>query len=262
MRLNKILAHAGLASRRHAEALLAGGRVTVNGAVRREPGAQADPARDEIAVDGRPLPRAEALVYLIVHKPRGVLSSRGDPAGRPVIVDLVPAGAGRLFPVGRLDYDAEGLVLLTNDGALAHRLLHPRYEIPRVYAVEVSGLVRPHDLPRWRRGTILHDGPAVPLDVRLARSALRGSRLILTFGEGRNREVKRYCQALGHRVRRLVRIAFGPLRLGTLAPGDSRPLAARELAALGAGVDAGGPGAGRIPLRRPRPRSYNAGSCQ
>ncbi|MBI2524905.1 MAG: rRNA pseudouridine synthase [Candidatus Rokubacteria bacterium] len=232
IRLSKILAQSGLTSRRGGEALLAQGRVTVNGRVRLEPGAQADPGVDVIAVDGRALPAVEPKTYLLLHKPRGYLSSAGDPGGRPVVLDLVRGRGPRLFPVGRLDYDAEGLLLLTNDGALAHRLLHPRYEIPRVYEAEVEGRVRPADLGRWRRGVTLSDGPAVPAAVTILGAGPRGTRLRLTFGEGRNREVKRYCQALGHPVHRLVRVAFGPLRLGRLRVGESRPLTAAELGAL------------------------------
>jgi pseudouridine synthase len=170
----------------------------------------------------------------VLHKPRGYVTSRRDPAGRPVVLDLLPpAAAATVYPVGRLDFDTEGLLLLTNDGELANRLLHPRYEIPRVYEVEVEGRVDEGDLPRWRRGVVLEDGPAVPK--RVARIATDGGRrtwLRLTFAEGRYREVKRYCKALGHPVRRLRRVQFGPLRLGALAPGAHRPLTAAELAAL------------------------------
>jgi 23S rRNA pseudouridine2605 synthase len=139
---------------------------------------------------------------------------------------------GRLYPVGRLDYDAEGLLLLTNDGALANRLLHPRYEIPRVYEVLVEGRVQPADLARWRRGAILGDGPATPRAVSLLRGDARTTWLRVAFAEGRNREVKRYCQALGHPVVRLRRVEFGPVRLGSLAPGRCRPLTATEIEQL------------------------------
>lgn len=200
--------------------------------VRLEPGAQADPATDLISFDGRPLGARETTTYLLLHKPRGYVTSLKDPGGRPVVVDLLPEGAPRLFPVGRLDYDAEGLLLLTNDGDLANRLLHPRYEIPRVYETEVERRVGAADLGRWRRGVILPDGPAVPSTVRLLRSGARTTWLSVTFSEGRYREVKRYCAALGHPVVRLRRVQFGPLRLGTLAVGKARPLTADELAAL------------------------------
>ena len=232
IRLSKILAQAGLSSRRGAEALLAEGRVTVNDIVRREPGAQADPAADRIALDGQPLQPREPHAYVLLHKPRGYVTSVSDPEGRPVVVDLLPRGLPRLFPVGRLDYDTEGLLLLTNDGGLANHLLHPRYEIRRVYEAEVEGRVTAADLPRWRRGAILADGPAVPAEVRLLRAGPRTSRVAVALTEGRNREVRRYCQALGHRVVSLRRVEFGPLRLGRLAPGESRPLTAREVDTL------------------------------
>jgi 23S rRNA pseudouridine2605 synthase len=197
--------------------------------VRTEPGAQADPDRDTITVDGRPLPGAAPHRYVLLHKPRGYVSSRRDPEGRALVVDLVPAAMGRLYPVGRLDYDAEGLLLLTNDGALANRLLHPRYEIPRVYDVEVRGRVSRADLGRWRAGTVLADGPATPRAASLLREGDRTTWLRLTFAEGRYREVKRYATAMGHPVVRLRRVAFGPLRLGRLPVGQCRPLTPTEI---------------------------------
>jgi 23S rRNA pseudouridine2605 synthase len=169
---------------------------------------------------------------LLLHKPRGYVTSLSDPENRAVVTDLVPPGMPRVFPVGRLDYDTEGLLLLTNDGELANRLLHPRYAIPRVYEAEVEGQVRAADLPRWRRGVELADGPAVPQSVRRLRGTDRTTWLALELTEGRNREVRRYCQALGHRVVRLRRVAFGPLRLGALGPGACRPLTAAELGGL------------------------------
>jgi len=200
--------------------------------VRREPGAQADPERDAIAVDGRPLPRAAPVRYVLLHKPRGYVTSRRDPEDRPVVVDLVPATLGRLFPVGRLDVDAEGLLLLTNDGQLGNRLLHPRYEISRVYEALVNGRVTAGALARWRRGVVLPDGPAIPRAVRILRNTADATWLELTFAEGRYHEVKRYCAALGHRVRRLRRVQFGPLHLGSLSLGQWRELTARELERL------------------------------
>ena len=229
MRLSKILAQAGLTSRRGAEALLGAGRVTVNGVVRLEPGAQADPSTDVIALDGRVVGAREAHTYLLLHKPQGYVTSLQDPEGRRVVSDLLPAGSPRLFPVGRLDYDAEGLLLLTNDGELANRLLHPRYEVPRVYEVEVERRVVPADLDRWRRGVLLPDGPARPVAVRILKPGKGSTWLSITFTEGRYREVKRYCKALGHPVTRLRRVQFGPLRLGALQSGRTRALTAAEL---------------------------------
>ena len=235
LRLNKILARAGLTSRRGADRLVVEGRVAVNGVVVREPGTLADPDVDDVRVDGRPINAAEARQYVLLHKPAGYVTSRHDPDGRAVVTDLVPASP-RLFPVGRLDVDVEGALLLTNDGALTHRLLHPRFGIPRVYEAEVEGGVTPRELPRWRRGTSLDDGPAVPVAVELVRAGRTTSRVRLTFAEGRKHEVKRYCEALGHRVIRLRRIAFGPIALGNLPVGAARPLTRRELTALRAAV--------------------------
>lgn len=231
-RLSKILAEAGLASRRGSERLIAQGRVAVNGQTVTTQGAKADPGRDHITVDGRPVASPEPKRYLLLHKPRGYLTTRSDPRGRPVVLDLAREERVRLFPVGRLDFDAEGLLLLTNDGALAQRLLHPRFGVERVYEVDVEGRLERADLPRWRRGVLLPDGPARPAEVRLLCRTSGTTRVRLTFTEGRYREVKRFCRALGHRVVRLRRTRFGPLGLGRLAPGAARPLTASELALL------------------------------
>jgi len=163
------------------------------------------------------------------------VTTLSDPQGRPVVADLVERDV-RLYPVGRLDWDVEGALLLTNDGPLTHRLLHPRYALPRVYDALVEGSVVRSDLERWRRGIALDDGPAKPLAVELERTGARESRVRLTFAEGRKHEVKRFCEALGHRVLALRRIAFGPVALGTLPPGQSRPLSEREVSALRAAV--------------------------
>ena len=235
LRLNKVLAQAGLTSRRGAERLITDGRVAINGVVTRELATLADPDVDVVTVDGRPLPRSEALRYLLLHKPRGYVTTVRDPQGRPVVTALVP-GDVRLYPVGRLDADVEGALLLTNDGALTHRLLHPRYAVPRVYEAEVEGIVPRGDLPRWRRGVTLDDGPAVPVAVEALGRGERGTRLALTFAEGRKHEVKRFCEALGHRVVRLRRVAFGPIALGHLRPGEWRRLTPREVAQLRTGV--------------------------
>jgi len=207
--------------------------------VAREPGTLADPDHDVITLDGRPLPTPEALAYFLLHKPRGYVTSRSDPQGRPVVTDLVPSGP-RLYPVGRLDIDVEGALVLTNDGDLTHRLLHPRYGLPRVYEAQVRGTVRRADLARWRRGVVLEDGPAAPSTVEILRSSPSGSRLRLTFTEGRKHEVKRYCEALGHPVVSLRRVAFGPVLLGTLPRGACRRLTREEVRALRASVQGAG----------------------
>jgi pseudouridine synthase len=237
LRLNKILARAGLSSRRGGDRLIVEGHVAVNGLVTTSPATLADPDADAITVDGRPLPPAETKRYVLLNKPRGYVTSLRDPQGRPVVADLVARDV-RVYPVGRLDWDVEGALLFTNDGPLTHQLLHPRYALPRVYEAEVEGVVDRGDLERWRRGITLDDGPARPLAVELIRTGTRASRLRLTFAEGRKHEVKRFCDALGHRVRALRRIAFGPLTLGALRPGESRPLTPREVGALRAAVAA------------------------
>ena len=231
-RLSKILAEAGLASRRGSERLIAEGRVAINGRVVTAQGTTADSGRDRITVDGRPLGAPAPKRYVLLNKPRGYLTSRVDPRGRPVVFDLLTHERVRLFPVGRLDFDAEGLLLLTNDGDLAQRLLHPRFGIRRVYEVEVEGRVSAVELPRWERGVMLADGLAKARLVRLVRTTRDTTWLRVVFTEGRYREVKRFCQALGHRVVRLRRVQFGPLRLGRLAPGVARPLTPSELARL------------------------------
>ena len=207
----------------------------MNGVVTREPATRADPTLDAITLDGRPLPSSEPKRYMLLHKPRGYVTTRSDPQGRPIVTALVPGGV-RLYPVGRLDWDVEGVLLLTNDGPLTHRLLHPRYALPRVYEVEVAGAVSRAALPRWRAGVMLADGSTKPAGVEFVASGRRGSVLRLTFTEGRKHEVKRYCEALGHPVVTLRRVAFGPLRLEGLRPGDTRPLTPREVRALRAAV--------------------------
>ena len=160
------------------------------------------------------------------------MTTVSDPRGRPVVADLVRDVDARLYPVGRLDWDVEGALLMTNDGALTHRLLHPRYGLPRVYEAEVEGRVGPGTLERWRRGVVLDDGPARPHEVEVLHGGRDATLVRLTFTEGRKHEVKRYCAALGHRVRRLRRVAFGPVRLGDLPRGRYRRLTPREVSAL------------------------------
>jgi len=228
VRLGKYLAHAGVASRRAAEALVFDGRVRVGGTV------VTDPARDVsdgdgVTVDGRPVSVAERprLVYLL-HKPLGVVSTARDPQGRRTVVELVPSSE-RLYPVGRLDADTTGLILLTNDGELANRLMHPRYEVPRTYVATVDGgPVGESALRALRSGVRLEDGLTAPASVR----ALGPDRLELVMHEGRKRQVRRMCAAVGHPVVALRRVAFGPLTLGGLAEGEARRLDAAEVEAL------------------------------
>jgi pseudouridine synthase len=244
VRLQKILASAGVASRRAAERLIEAGRVQVNGRPVRELGSQADPERDRIEVDGRPVHRPEAKRYLLLHKPPGYLTTRADPHGRPRVFDLLPDLGVRLHSVGRLDADAEGLLLLTNDGELTQRLTHPRHGVPRVYRVLVTGRPGLAVLAALERGVTLEDGLArAGRARRLPGGPPGGAWLELTLTEGRYREVKRMCRAVGHPVRRLVRVRFGPLGLGRLAPGAWRDLVPAEILALrgaGPGPSTGG----------------------
>ncbi len=238
MRLAKRLAHAGVASRRAAEQVIGEGRVTVHGVVVTDPACDVQ-AGDRIEVDGRGLGDAEAKVVFAVHKPVGVISTARDTHGRPTVVQLVPAGGLRLYPVGRLDADSSGLILLTNDGELANLLTHPRYEVSRTYRARVGGgPVGDAALRTLRRGVQLEDGVTAPARARLApaRVGERGGRsqqiIELTIHEGRNRQVRRMCEAVGHPVRSLQRIAFGPLALGGLAPAAHRRLSAAEIRRL------------------------------
>lgn len=231
-RLQKVLAHAGVASRRRAEDLIRAGRVTVNGAVVTELGTRVDPSRDEVRVDGRPLRGAESRVYVLLHKPAGVVSTARDPQGRRTVLDLLPDLGVRLYPVGRLDYDSSGLILLTNDGALALRLTHPRYGAEKVYRVQVEGHPSPAALDRLRRGMRLSDGMTAPARVREVARDAAGSTLEVVLREGRNRQVRRMFAAVGHPVRALVRVGEAGLTLGDLPPGAWRRLTEEEVARL------------------------------
>jgi 23S rRNA pseudouridine2605 synthase len=228
MRLAKYLAHAGVASRRAAEKLIGEGRVTVDGTTVTDP-ARAVDAHSSVTVDGRPLQGAEPRVVYAVNKPVGVLSTAHDTHGRPTVLDLVPAAGLRLYPVGRLDADSSGLILLTNDGELANRLTHPSFEVPKTYrAMLGGGAVGAAALEALRLGVPLDGSPTAPARVR----RLRGNLIELTIHEGRNRQVRRMCEAVGHPVLELERIAFGPLRLGGLGPGAHRRLRAGEVERL------------------------------
>jgi 23S rRNA pseudouridine2605 synthase len=228
VRLAKYLAHAGVASRRAAEGLIASGRVSVGEEI------VTDPARDVdghslVALDGQLLAGPEPRVLYAVHKPVGVISTASDTHGRRTVLELVPARGLRLYPVGRLDLDSSGLILLTNDGELANRLTHPRFEVPKTYRAKLRGAAIGNEaIAALRAGVQLEDGPTAPARVR--RVGGPGSNLIeLTIHEGRNRQVRRMCQAVGHPVLELTRIGFGPLALDGLAPGAHRRLSAAEV---------------------------------
>lgn len=226
MRVHRALARAGVASRRAAEALVSTGRVSVNGAPARI-GQLVDPARDIITVDGVPVGAPAEVFWLVLHKPAGVVTTRRDPAGRRTVFDLVPDRPGLTY-VGRLDYLTEGVLLLTTDGKAAHALTHPSREIERTYVATVRGDVE-RAAEMLLAGIELDDGPARALRVRMRPGAVRRvHELEVTIAEGRHREVRRMCAAAGLEVERLVRTQFGPVQLGALPPGASRPLTARE----------------------------------
>jgi 23S rRNA pseudouridine2605 synthase len=225
-RLQKILARAGFGSRRASEALIAAGRVRVNGEVATL-GDRADPETDRIEVDGAVVGVRLGLVHYLLNKPAGVVTTASDPHRRPTVVELVPAEP-RVFPVGRLDAETEGLLLLTNDGELAHQLTHPSFGVDKEYLAEVEGRPTRGALRRLREGVDLEDGPTAP-----AKVSVVGERLLrITLHEGRNRQVRRMCDAVGHPVRRLVRVRIGPIADRRLAPGEWRALEQDEVRAL------------------------------
>lgn len=236
MRLQKFLARAGLASRRGSEDLMTAGRVRVNGVVVTELGAKVDPAVDAVTVDGRLVTLAEKPVYLALHKPEGVVTTMSDPQGRPTVATLVPvAEHPGLFPVGRLDFDTTGLLLFTTDGELAHRLLHPRWHVEKVYRAQVDGTISARDLEQLRTGVQLDDGMTSPARVRAIRVGPT-SYCEIAIREGRKRQVRRMFSAVGHPVLTLERVAFGPIELGSLRARQWRYLDAEEVEALRSAV--------------------------
>lgn len=236
-RLQKVLAHAGVASRRHCEELIVQGSVQVNGKVVRELGTRVDPNVDRITVNGRAI-RIEQHVYLMLYKPTGVITSVSDPRGRRVVTDLLTGIKERVYPVGRLDYDTSGLLLLTNDGELANRLAHPSYEIDKVYRAWVRGVPSPDKIKRLATGIRLEDGMTSPGEARLLKTAPGQDKALveLTIHEGRNRQVRRMCEAIGHPVLSLERIRLGFLTLEGLQIGQYRPLTSTEVERLKQGL--------------------------
>jgi pseudouridine synthase len=227
------MAQAGVASRRGAEELIKQGRVVVNGHRITTLGTTVDPAVDTVLVDGKPLRRQAPLTYVLLHKPRGYVTTSHDEQRRPTVFDLLKRQTVRLFSVGRLDVNSEGVLLLTNDGRLAHRLLHPRYGIPRTYLVRVEGVVTEQEVERLRRGVVLDDGKTLPARVQVVRRADQSCWLRMTLREGRPRQIHRMLQRCGgHGVKRLQRVAMGPLVLAGLPPGGYRYLEAFEVARL------------------------------
>ncbi|UCD85388.1 MAG: rRNA pseudouridine synthase [Deltaproteobacteria bacterium] len=231
-RLAKIISRAGIASRREAEKLIREGRVEVNGKVITGSGEKADPDRDRIRVDGRPISGSEPRVYILLNKPRGSITTLRDPKGRAVVSDFLRGLKGRVYPVGRLDWDCSGLILLTNDGELTEKLTHPRYQIAKTYWVKVRGIPTIREIKRLEKGVKLEDGITAPAKVKLTEKREGKSCLEITVTEGRNRLVKRMCQAVGHPVLRLKRVGFAFLRLGDLKPREYRHLNREEIKRL------------------------------
>ena len=267
IRLQKILSQAGIASRRAAEKLIEEGRVSVNGHTIREMGVKADPAVDDIRVDGRRLRAPERHRYILLNKPAGVVTTRSDPQRRQTVVDLLQGVREYVYPVGRLDYDSEGLLILTNDGDLAARLTHPRHEVERTYEAHVAGAPDNEAIEQLRRGIPLDGRRTMPADVKLLSRAAapRSSRaprtgapaerrvngvVLITIREGRNRQVRRMCEAVGHPVRKLRRVRIGPISDRRLRLGEWRDLSLQEVRLLKSLVEAPRPAA-----KRPRPAS-------
>jgi 23S rRNA pseudouridine2605 synthase len=233
-RLQKIIAQAGLASRREAERWILDGRVSVNGVVVRKLGSQADPGKDSIRVDGKRIHPAAAPLYFALHKPPGVITSMKDPRGRPDLAKWLESlgGQKRIFPVGRLDFNSAGLLLLTNDGTLAQRLAHPRFGVTKRYRVKLNACPTEPELMQLRKGIRLDDGMTAPAQVRVVERLKKNAWLEIEIHEGRNREVRRMFDALGYFVEKLIRVRIGHVSLRGLEPGDIRPLSTREVEAL------------------------------
>lgn len=232
IRLQKVLAAAGIASRRASEILIDEGRVEVNGKVVTEQGRRVNPETDHIRVDGARIPPPRRHLYLVLNKPRGVVSTMDDPEGRPTLSDYLPRTKERLFHVGRLDTETEGLIVLTNDGEFAHRLAHPSYEVPKTYHVQAAGVLDNRTIKRLEKGVTLDDGPVKPDKVKLVSRGQNKTLLEITLHEGRNRVVRRMMDAVGHPVDRLARTRIGPVRLGVLPVGETRELTREELGAV------------------------------
>lgn len=230
-RLQKIMAHAGIGSRRACEEIISEGRVRVNGQ-KAILGQKVNPQTDKIFIDDKPMGTIEKRRYIILNKPFGYITTVKDQFGRKDILDLVPSISERIYPVGRLDFDSEGLVFLTNDGALAHKIMHPSFEVPKTYLVELNDKITMDAVYRLRTGVILEDGRTAPANVEVLKSLKGASQLRLTIIEGRNRQVRRMCAKVGHQVNKLTRISIGPLNLGDLPLGKYRNLTQDELKSL------------------------------
>lgn len=231
-RLNKIIARSGIASRRRADELISSGRVSVNGRIVTKSGSKAVWGIDTISVDDQRLPDPPKKVYVLLNKPFGYVCTLHDPQGRPIIRDLLGDLKERVYPVGRLDFDTQGLLILTNDGELALRLTHPRFQVPRTYKVLVEGTIASQSLKKLRKGVLLDDGPTSPVRVRMLERDQGRSLLRITLFEGRSREIRRMFEAVGHKTIQLNRTGYGILRLGTLKVGKYRHLTNEEVKSL------------------------------
>jgi len=251
-RLNKVLAHAGLGSRRQVEELILRGRVSIDGQVIRELATHVDLEKHHVSVDGRAL-HQERIVYWLVNKPRGYLCTNRDPAGRPLAIDLVDHVPQRVYTVGRLDEDSEGLLLLTNDGDLAHKLMHPRFGVDKTYHVQVAGAPTADDIKQLLRGVYLADGHVKAQRVRRLRGQGESTWLEIVLSEGKNREIRRMLARLKHKVLRLRRVSIGPIQMGRLALGKARPLKGEDLERLRRAAD---------PARRRRHAASTPGQHQ
>ncbi|MCX6562214.1 MAG: pseudouridine synthase [Candidatus Aminicenantes bacterium] len=229
IRLNKYLAQRGVASRREADRMIQEGRVAVNGRVVEDLGHKIDDGRDRVAVDGRKIKPGRELVYMMLNKPKGFLVTLADPLGRATIKNLIPSLPDGVNPVGRLDKDSEGLLLLTNDGEMANRLTHPRYEVRKIYIVCVEGRISPEEIDRLEKGVHIDGGMTAPAKVKVLESRPQSSVLQIEIHEGRKREVRQMCESVGHEVVRLTRVSFAGLRLETLLNGQWRFLKKEEV---------------------------------
>ena len=231
-RLQKIIAAAGVDSRRHAEKLITAGRVSVNGVVVNELGAKADAAKDIIRVDGNTISIDKTMTYIVLYKPAGYVTTLSDPQGRPTVVDLISDVPERIYPVGRLDYDSAGLLLLTNDGDFAQKVQHPRFQSPKVYRVKIQGRLSKDEIKQLGKGIKLEDGIFKPENMQIEKFNDKSCWLRLTLREGKNRIIRRGFEEAGHRVARLVREAIGPIQLGNLKEGSWRYLTKKEIGQL------------------------------
>jgi len=231
-RLQKIISAAGITSRRASEELILAGRVTVNGTVVTELGSKADPSKDTVAVDGKPLTITSKKLYILLYKPVGYMTTMDDPEGRPLVTDLLKEVGERVYPVGRLDYNTEGLLLLTNDGEWANHLMHPRHEVEKEYHVRVRGKIHKSQLDQLAGGVHIDERKTASATARMIKEGEQNDWFSLTIHEGRNRQVRRMCEAVSLSVVRLKRVRYGMLTMGTLKPGEFRHLTEAEVSGL------------------------------